>query len=112
LVFFSLELELGTALDELSLFEEPCSAACGVFWLVSAAGVALVAGLLLGSVLLDDDGGAEGRSTKREVAARQLPLFRKPCGLTQALKLDPHPQVCFALGFLKLNPLWPNCPST
>src|SRR2546422_1245093 len=29
-----------------------------------------------------------------------------------ALKLDPQPQVCFAFGFLKLNPLWPNCPST
>ena len=48
-------LELGTALDELSLFDEPCSSACGVFLLLSAGGVALVSGLLLGSVLLDDE---------------------------------------------------------
>ena len=51
---------LGTALDEVSLVELslldelPCPA-CGVFLLVSAGGVVLVAGLLLGSVLLDDE---------------------------------------------------------
>ena len=43
---------LGTALDELSLFELSSGCACGVFALVSADGVALVAGLLLGSVVL------------------------------------------------------------
>ena len=51
---------LGTALDELSagasLVEEPCcSWACGAFLLVSPGGVVLLAGLLLGSVLLDDE---------------------------------------------------------
>jgi hypothetical protein len=30
----------------------------------------------------------------------------------QAEKLDPHPQVCLAFGFLNENPLCPNCPST
>ena len=32
--------------------------------------------------------------------------------LKESLKLEPQPQVCLAFGFLKLNPLCPNCPST
>ena len=55
------------------------------------------------------------RSAKREGAGCHLPLpTRDPSleRLAYALKLEPQPHVCLAFGFLKLNPLCPNWPST
>ena len=48
----------------------------------------------------------------KEGGERGLSSLEKVSLPGQAEKLDPQPQVCFAFGFLKENPLWPNCPST
>ena len=52
------------------------------------------------------------RSAEREEAARPLPLMSFDEPGDQAENDEPHPQVCLALGFLKLKPLCPNWPST
>jgi hypothetical protein len=56
--------------------------------------------------------GRQPKQKKREESSALSSLAGNVLSGGQAEKLDPHPQVCFAFGFLKENPLWPNCPST
>ena len=193
-------LRLGTALEEVSRFEELSGCSCVLFTPVSPAEVELAAGLLLGSELLldevfDESPGrallfwsagrvavplssvdwlfgvevvlvllvpvpvlvcARAPNAERAKASAAIPMIfmepplavletlaigarlsnrrghartkreeeggrsppssptyrQKQERSAQALKLDPHPHVCFAFGFLKLNPLCPNWPST
>jgi hypothetical protein len=55
---------------------------------------------------------ARGRSAQGTSPSFRCTNGRQPAARDQAEKLDPQPQVCFALGFLKEKPLCPNCPST
>jgi len=81
--------------------------------------------------LLDDHGGDDsaegqrttprwarpprGRASPRSAGAASraaLPRSKLCLPWAYAEKLEPQPQVCLAFGFLKENPLCPNCPST
>ena len=53
-----------------------------------------------------------GEQRRLSAARRDHSPIRFSVPAIYALKLEPHPQVCLAFGFLKLNPLWPNWPST
>jgi hypothetical protein len=60
-----------------------------------------------------DELALEGPKHEEPAPAREPALAQKAeFSKSYAEKDEPHPQVCFAFGFLNENPLCPNWPST